>query len=73
VTDSLLYSWDELFEINATRGEANDQLELRIVESDIGVHENQYSIYSQPRDFIDLDAALNLNELPSLIEKVKRN
>lgn len=66
VTDSLLYSWEEL-----TQNEM-EKLELRVVEEDIGVQSNQYSMYSHPKDALDFNelATNDFDALSSLIEKV---
>jgi hypothetical protein len=63
-TDSLLFSWEELFEMEKdnscchsnknnthTHKDENDLgVKMRIVENDIGIHSNEYSMYSQPRE-----------------------
>ena len=57
----------------------SDKLDLRLIESDIGINLNQYSMYSQPRealeqsnlegfDFKSIDG--DDDTLPSLLQKV---
>jgi hypothetical protein len=59
-----LFSWEELFEMEKenscchsnkndthTHKDENDLgVKMRIVENDIGIHSNEYSMYSQPRE-----------------------
>ena len=57
-TDSLLFSWEELFEMekeensccHSNKNENELGVKMRIVENDIGIHSNEYSMYSQPRE-----------------------
>ena len=69
MTDSLLFSWDELFDssqiTNSPIGSTN---ELRLIENDLGIHSNQYTVYSQPKDTID--SILDPDYLASMIDKV---
>lgn len=69
MTDSLLFSWDELFDssqiTNSPIGSTN---ELRLIENDLGIHSNQYTVYSQPKDTID--SILDPDYLASMIDNV---
>jgi hypothetical protein len=78
-TDSLLYSWDELTDGSLISEEdltsnvyRSSRLELRLVETDIGVSSHQYSMYSQPIDFMNLNqmSASDIESIVTLIEKV---
>ena len=68
VTDSLLFSWEELNE--SERGDQD--LEMRLVESELGVHVNTYDIYSRPRETMNIatasDAAEAIEQLASLLK-----
>jgi hypothetical protein len=46
----------------------SSKIELRLVETDLGIHSNQYSAYSQPRD--TLDSILDTDHLSDLINQV---
>jgi hypothetical protein len=83
-TDSLLYSWEELTDgsLIATEELESDsgaykssRLELRLVETDIGVSSHQYSVYSQPVDFMNLNqmTSRDIESIVNLIEKVCRS
>lgn len=74
-TDSLLYSWDELMNMNQIEDGSDfkaKNLELRLIETDIGVQSNAYSMYSQPRDALDFNelGTNNIDILQSLIQTV---
>jgi hypothetical protein len=60
-----LYSWDEL-----QADECN--LELRVVESNIGIQPNQYTFYSQPKDAVDFaeNNIHDIDSIPAIVEKV---
>lgn len=70
VTDSLLYSWEEL--------EGDDLLptgdveypvpELRCVESPSGVHTNPYGAYAYPKDFHDISSGEDPAKLLELLQ-----
>ena len=65
VTDSLLFSWDELSDESLHQADENNphkskSLELRLVEHDSGINTNQYGMYSQPTDFLTPDALSDL-------------
>ncbi|CAF0739772.1 unnamed protein product [Brachionus calyciflorus] len=73
-TDSLLYSWDELMDENLVENSTefkSKNLELRLVDSNLGVQTSTYSMYSQPRDALDINelGVENIDTLPSLVEK----
>ncbi|RNA08611.1 cell division cycle 123-like protein [Brachionus plicatilis] len=73
-TDSLLYSWEELSDENLVLNSTNyksHNLELRLIETNIGVQSSTYSMYSQPKDALDLNEfnLQDLTNLPSLIQK----
>ena len=71
VTDSLLFSWDELMNNSLQASEnqpISSKIEFRLVETDLGIHSNQYSVYSQPRD--TLDSILDTDHLSDLINQV---
>ena len=76
VTDSLLYSWDELTEGSLIVEDLynsfkSNKLELRLVETDIGVNTHQYSMYSQPIDFLHL-TSINSNDIESLVTIINK-
>ena len=70
VTDSLLFSWDELNEDNQKL-----DAEMRLVESELGVHVNTYDIYSRPRETMNIatasDAAEAIEQLASLLKSTE--
>lgn len=72
VTDSLLFSWDELTD-DSLKSDPTDavskKLEFRLIESELGIHSGQYSVYSQPRDTID--TCLHTDFITSMIDKVR--
>jgi len=53
-----LFSWEELFEMekeensccHSNKNENELGVKMRIVENDIGIHSDEYSMYSQPRE-----------------------
>ncbi|KAH3882717.1 cell division cycle protein 123 homolog [Dreissena polymorpha] len=53
VTDSLLYSWDELSGDSLPEDGPEASL-LRCVESPVGVQSNPYAAYAVPKDLIDI-------------------
>jgi hypothetical protein len=65
VTDSLLFSWDELcdeslHQVDEMNPHKSKSLELRLVEHDSGINSNQYGMYSQPTDFLTPEALSDL-------------
>lgn len=74
-TDSLLYSWEELKDfdlvLNSTDYKSN-KLELRLVDTNIGVQTSTYSFYSQPKEALDFHELKlkDFKDLPSFVEKV---
>jgi hypothetical protein len=71
-TDSLLYSWDELLNSNNNNSAAfkSDNLELRLVDTDIGINSHQYSMYSQPVDLLTLSDSRDIDSLVSILQEV---
>jgi hypothetical protein len=75
-----MYSWEELAdgslmtndESEATESYKSSKLELRLVETNSGVHAHQYSMYSQPLDLMNLNemSGTDIESIVSLIEKV---
>ena len=66
-----MFSWDELTD-NSLKSDPNDaiskKIEFRLIESELGIHSNQYSVYSQPRETID--SSLDTDYITSLLDKV---
>lgn len=74
-TDSLLYSWEELNNQNLplnSQDFKSTELELRLVDTNIGIQTNTYSMYSHPKDSLDLNESnlQDLKNLSSLIQQV---
>jgi hypothetical protein len=71
-----LFSWDELTNsLNSNNNEPiSDKCEFRLLESDLGIHSNQYSLYSQPKESIDtiLDYTEQLTELVNEVNLKKK-
>lgn len=70
-----MYSWQELNEINFSLNSQDfksEELELRLVDTNIGVQSSTYSMYSHPRDSLDLNESnlQDLKNLSSLIQEV---
>jgi hypothetical protein len=79
-TDSLLYSWEELerFEGNLEDSDSMlaSELELRIIENNYGIFTGQYSMYSQPKESLEVflggkteTASQSADDLAELIKK----
>lgn len=47
----------------------SNKLEIRIVESNMGIQSNEYSIYSQPKDALDELNSYDIESITSLIQK----
>ena len=71
-----MFSWDELTNsLNSNNNEPiSDKCEFRLLESDLGIHSNQYSLYSQPKESIDtiLDYTEQLTELVNEVNLRKK-
>ena len=80
VTDSLLYSWHELLDEHLLEVVDNDcliakRIELRIIDTNLGINANEYMVYSRPKDVLDSECfdektIDDLDELSSIINQV---
>lgn len=69
VTDSLLYSWEELENIQSEEENKEDEEpDLRCVESDKTVLTNPYNIYSIPKEVVDFTATADANALSDFVK-----
>ena len=62
ITDSLLFSWDELdnFE-DSSQILIDERIDLRIVENELGVSSSQFSMYSQPIEAFQFDKCFDFS------------
>lgn len=70
VTDSLLYTWEELEGDSVLPPDDTEHHipELRCVESASGVHSNPYGAYAYPKDFIDISSGEDPAKLMELLK-----
>ena len=68
-TDSLLFEWDELADINAVDSRnANNIFEFRFIENDAGIQPNGLRHYSIPKDFVDLATGSDPHKLVDFLQ-----
>ena len=63
VTDSLLFSWEELFDTNWS-----DHIDFRIIDTNVGIQKSQNCMYGQPIDFLtNIDLCSNIDKLNGIV------
>lgn len=71
VTDSLLFSWDELLQDDLVQEDTELQCqvpEFRCIEDAGGVQPNPYSTYAVPKDFVDISSGQDPEKLMELLK-----
>jgi hypothetical protein len=70
ITDSLLFSWEELDEFKKEKEEDGEEkyFKMRIIESDLGIQNNTYSTYGKPIDNVLND--IETSDLPQFLKDV---
>lgn len=76
-TDTLLYSWEEFDELAVVSGDSKfaEHLDLRIIDSNYGIAAHQYSLYSQPKESLEvlLSGKQSESEADNLAEMISKN
>ena len=71
VTDSLLFSWEELSELQV---DENPEVDFRLIENEYGINVASYDIYSRPRETLrmglDINSNQTIDEITTMINEV---
>ena len=63
VTDSILFTWDELHQLVPQNIDGNSEDIFAIVTKDSGIQPSQFMSYAMPKDMVDLSHGEDINKL----------
>lgn len=67
VTDSILFSWDDLLQLDAQSVDSSDEGIFVIVTADSGMQPSDMMSYAMPKDIVDLSRGEDVNKMIDLL------